>query len=78
MLTLSKLITHRVVILGRLIVFTRPNAIFEGEIRLVIHKDKLMSFSRPNYSVPNAFYIISSQYVLRIKVHLPQMVKFKA
>ena len=60
MLTLSKLITHREVILGRLIVFTRPNAIFKREIRSVIHKDKLMSFSKPNYSVPNALYIIRS------------------
>ena len=58
MLTLSKLITHREVIVDRLIVFTRPNAIFKEEIRSVIQKDKLMSVSKPYYNVSNALYII--------------------
>ena len=58
MLTLSKLITHREVIVDRLIVFTRPNAIFKEEIRSVIQKDKLMAVSKPYYSVSNALYII--------------------
>ena len=37
--------------MDRLIVFTRPNAIFKEEIRSVIQKDKLMSVSKPYYNV---------------------------